>query len=296
ICLKCLEKEPRRRYASGKSLAADLQRFLGGEPIQAKPTRLTERAWKWARRRPAVAGSLAGMIAAVVLGFVGITWEWFDAASARDRATDAKQKEEEQRREAELARGRAETALNFMRIVLAQREYDLNDVEAADVRLEKCRPQDGAPDMRSWDWYYLKRLCHAELAGMQSRLGGWTWSIAFSPDGKLLATASNSPFARPGSPQGEVALWDARTGEYRGIVGDYSKPARHVTFSPNGKYLAFCTTEGQAYAWDLEQRQEIRSTPCLALGENTTSGPAFFTADSRALIVRDGGPDQPTTF
>jgi serine/threonine protein kinase/predicted Zn-dependent protease len=55
ICLKCLQKDPRRRYASAEELADDLQRFLDGEPIVAKPPSLVERLWKWARRRPALA-------------------------------------------------------------------------------------------------------------------------------------------------------------------------------------------------------------------------------------------------
>src|SRR5262249_36744002 len=55
ICMKCLQKEPRRRYASAEAFAEDLRRFLADEPIQARPVRMWERAWKWGRRRPAAA-------------------------------------------------------------------------------------------------------------------------------------------------------------------------------------------------------------------------------------------------
>jgi eukaryotic-like serine/threonine-protein kinase len=87
ICLKCLQKEIPRRYASAGELAADLGRFLNQEPIRARPVRWWERAWKWAKRRPAVAALVAACCAAVVaLGVVG-TWAYAQQreAAARER-------------------------------------------------------------------------------------------------------------------------------------------------------------------------------------------------------------------
>src|SRR5262249_36504510 len=69
ICLKCLEKEPAKRYPSAAALAEDLQRFRQGKPILARPVGPFERGWKWARRRPMTASLLAGMVAVAVLGF-----------------------------------------------------------------------------------------------------------------------------------------------------------------------------------------------------------------------------------
>jgi serine/threonine protein kinase len=74
ICLKCLEKSPRQRYASAAALADDLHRFLAGEPIQARPISWWRRAAKWARRRPAVAGLLAVSGLALLLLLAGGMW------------------------------------------------------------------------------------------------------------------------------------------------------------------------------------------------------------------------------
>jgi hypothetical protein len=71
ICLKCLEKEPARRYPSALALAEDLQRFLGGEPIRARPSTLWEKARKWARRKPAAA-TLVGVSGLALLALLGV--------------------------------------------------------------------------------------------------------------------------------------------------------------------------------------------------------------------------------
>jgi serine/threonine-protein kinase len=86
ICLKCLEKEPLRRYPSAEALAEDLERWLAGEPIQARPIRLPVRVWRWCRRKPLVASLLAALILVFVSGVAGVTWQWRQALSQRDKA------------------------------------------------------------------------------------------------------------------------------------------------------------------------------------------------------------------
>ena len=81
ICLKCLRKDPRQRYADAEDLAEDLERFLTGRAIQARPTGAAEHLHKWMRRRPAVALLSAAVVAVTVLGFTLVSWQWRRARS-----------------------------------------------------------------------------------------------------------------------------------------------------------------------------------------------------------------------
>jgi serine/threonine protein kinase len=113
IVEKCLQKDPRKRYATAQELADDLGRFLAGEPVQARRVTGLERMWKWARRRPAK----AGLIAAVVLGLVGLMagvslFAW-QAEQGRLRAEEHAREEERLRKETDEERERAEKNLKL---------------------------------------------------------------------------------------------------------------------------------------------------------------------------------------
>ncbi|HMF14318.1 MAG TPA: serine/threonine-protein kinase, partial [Gemmataceae bacterium] len=121
VCMNCLQKEPAKRYASAQDLAGDLRRFLAGEPIRARPVNRIERAIRWCRRKPAVAGLLAALVLVFLTGLAGVLWQW-------QRATDNAAKAEEDRDVAQQQRELAERRLLVLRERvdgLSQRGRDL---------------------------------------------------------------------------------------------------------------------------------------------------------------------------
>lgn len=100
VCLKCLEKDPRRRYGSSAELADDLDRFLNHRPVRARPVGAVGRLARWARRQPGVAAALAGVVASLLIGTaVALTL----AAVAMRARRDAEAAEALAREEADVA-------------------------------------------------------------------------------------------------------------------------------------------------------------------------------------------------
>jgi tetratricopeptide (TPR) repeat protein/tRNA A-37 threonylcarbamoyl transferase component Bud32 len=110
ICLKCLEKDPRHRYASAQALADDLNRWLRGEPIAARPVGPVVRLRMWAKRKPALAGLSAALIVASIAGVIGVTWQWREAVSQRNQAQIARDAAIRQEQTARKAEAEARTA------------------------------------------------------------------------------------------------------------------------------------------------------------------------------------------
>ena len=86
VCLKCLEKHPKRRYQSAAAVRDELRRFLHGEPVVARPISSAARGWRWCKRNQVVSVLLLALAASLILGFAGITSMWVRAIRQTEQA------------------------------------------------------------------------------------------------------------------------------------------------------------------------------------------------------------------
>jgi WD40 repeat protein len=252
ICLKCLRKDPGRRYGSAEALADDLERWLSDQPIRARPVAAWERMARWARRRPVVAALAAVIVAVSALGLGGVLWQWQQTESALTKSEEAQRAEAFQKHQAETARTQAQDSLEdanrnlyFNRLARAQLEWLVNDdMQQAEKALDSCDK-----GLRGWEWHYMKRLCRGGLRTFRGHTDS-VECVAYSPDGKTIASASMDK---------TVKVWNVSAGQLVFNLTGHTGPVYCVAFSPDGKTLASGSTDQTIKVWDASSGNEVQT-------------------------------------
>jgi WD40 repeat protein len=209
ITLKCLEKDPTRRYASAEYLATDLKRWQNGEPVTARRAGLIRRTRKWAARNP---------IPAVLLLTAVLTATVVGALLLRTRAA--------------LAEARWQMYVSALQ--LATRDAEEHNLDQCQAQLNRA-PE----EWRGWEWQHLNRIAHPEAAVWEPQLGGM--NIVGTPDGNTLLVRTSSTkciaalidpetgkkmveFAAPPAMQNNIlnALVSVSADGQRIVVGDHT--------------------------------------------------------------------------
>ncbi|QJW96606.1 WD40 repeat domain-containing serine/threonine protein kinase [Frigoriglobus tundricola] len=262
VTMKCLEKDPGRRYASAEALADDLRLFLDDRPTLARPVTNRERAWLWAKRNPVVAGLIAALGVVLVAAFVTVASLWVKAERTardeRDAKTEALRAQEradgETKRAAESLREvqRQKARLEFDRAVRSCEEGRVRDGLAQFLRTAELAEETGQAD--------LARVARVNLAAWPHELppaprafphADQPRAVAFLPDGRLVAAGRS----------GDLCLWNTATGErvpYRSDsrLIDVLGRSLGVTYwtvavSPDGRTLAAGASDGLVTLWDV---------------------------------------------
>ena len=287
ICLKSLSKSPTQRYPTARDFADDLRRWLSGEPIHARPVSQIERLWRWSRRNPTVA-SLLATVALVLL--IGMAVSWFFANQASKRADDlAKKQGELVKKQGELegetkrANQKADDATANLKLAdrrlynanmyLAQLNWEGAHVGLVLDLLERHRlgreSRSGVEGLHRFEGNYWDRLCHSDLVTLKGHTS-WVTSVAFSPDGQRLASASVDQ---------TVKMWDATTGQESLTLKGHTGWVHCVAFSPDGKRLASASSDQTVKVWDATTGQESLTLKGHTLWVNSVA----FSPDGQRL-------------
>jgi WD40 repeat protein len=308
ICLKCLEKDRARRYASAQALAEDLGRYLAGEPITARPTGALERGWLWCKRNPWLAGAIGATAAAlVVVAVLSLLYADRQSQIARQktRLADQQTRIAEQQtqiasEEADNARKQSDATQRITRLAgdlkdsyrESERRLASLEFESAQVEFEKNHVGRGMLRLvQSW-----KAAFHAEDLGWQhtARASLSAWSrhhrpvfrvfdggatrFAFSPDGRMLLTSAD----------GTARLWDVATGKSIGTPFEQNGEVVTVGFGPQGGLVLTSsrpqTTDSRPQTtrlWDMTAGRTIGAP----MAHNGSVRTAAFSPDGKGVLT-----------
>jgi eukaryotic-like serine/threonine-protein kinase len=274
ICMKCLEKETSKRYATALALAEDLRRYLAGQPIRARRTGGWERGWRWCRRNPAL--SITSGLAATALAGVVVLLIF---RAAREASAARSLRAEKAVTEAALhdARLQAASLLRYRGLALCERGSVGQGILWLARGLETTPANAGRlvldvrTDLAAWGQELRPLLEALDAPDM-------AYAHAWSRDGRVVAL---------GCKDGSIWLWDLTTGHWLAPPFHHGRAVRALAFSPNGKTLVTGGYDETARIWDIETGRPVgkslRHDSVVTAVAFTPDGSKFLTTTAHGI-------------
>ncbi len=212
ICLKCLEREPAKRFRSARELAEELSRYAADEPIHSRPISQVERAWRWCQKRPAISGLVAGLILSLTLGLIGVSYFWSSSASLE-------------------AATRSSLYRSWMN--MAAIHLQTGDTEGVRRLLARVENEPRLYRNRSFEWDYFKEVL--KPISSIGNMGNVITDVALTHNGDYVAAACDSE---------EVMVWNAKSNELVRMLSVTKTKIEAIDFSPASTQLASGASDG----------------------------------------------------
>jgi len=269
ICLKCLAKEPGKRYGSSLALAEDVQRWLDGEPIQARPVGWLGRWQRWRARNPMLSSLVVALVGLVLVIITGL-------AGGIKLIADRREAEQEQYQQL-LQREQALRRLLYVADMrMANEAWEQGETDRVRTLLARYDPEEGKEDLRSFVWCYLHRLIHQPPPQVLTGHEGDVYCVTYGPDGKELASVGKD---------GTVRFWDAASGHATRTARVLTQEVNCVAYAPDGRTFATAADDGLVKVWERATCREV----AVLRGHQGDVGAVAYSSDSHTLA--SGGAD-----
>ncbi|MEZ5944421.1 MAG: serine/threonine-protein kinase [Planctomycetaceae bacterium] len=256
ICMKCLERDPNRRYASCTEVIEELDRFTHGLPIKARPVSALEHGLRWCGRNKLVTSLVVGLLTALTLGILGVTgFAWTASHNARV----------------------ANERLYRSEMNLASENLSAGDITGLTRVLDRCETNPELADLKGFEWDYYQR--YLNQFAFTSNQGDPVEDVAVFFDGDVYAVCSG---------QHEIEIWDSRTTEQIRVLEISAGKIQSLDISSRDGNLVAGSTDGMIRIWsplnDGRIRHQFKHGKAVALVRYSEDGTRLLSASKTGAV------------